>query len=159
MWDPLVRDLRTDFPGAPMELVPAARALARLERAVLAGKVPGFKTLQDLFEDDIHPTPVGKCFAGALHYAMLTGRSPVARRGDLGEARPKRNGQPCMSENSPACGRMEIRRERGTFCNDHHSFDAREKKSVGDEIFLVFHIFRGYCFVVKGLWCCRRSFA
>lgn len=83
MWDGLVRDLRTDFPGASIELIPAARALARLERAVVAGEVPGFKTLQDLFEDDIHPTPVGKYFVGALHYAMLTGRSPVGLPADV----------------------------------------------------------------------------
>lgn len=77
MWDKVVEDLKKDHPGVEIRLIPAARGLARLEAAILKGEVAGMKTLEDCFSDEIHTNPYGKYFIACLHYAMLTGKSPV----------------------------------------------------------------------------------
>lgn len=81
MWDQLVadlaKDLRDDHPGVRVELVPAARGLGRLADAAAAGEVPGFAKIEDFFDDEIHTNPYGKYFVACVHFAVLTGRSPV----------------------------------------------------------------------------------
>jgi hypothetical protein len=57
-------------------LIPQAQALGRLVDAIEAGQVPGFKTKEDIFADDIHLNPYGMYFMACLHYAMLYGRNP-----------------------------------------------------------------------------------
>jgi hypothetical protein len=57
-------------------MIPQAQALGKLVDAIEAGQVPGFKTRDDIFADDIHLNPYGMYFVACLHYAMLFGRSP-----------------------------------------------------------------------------------
>lgn len=77
MWDELVADLKKDHPTVSIRLIPAGRALGALADASAAGTVPGFTSIDAFFDDDIHPNAYGKYFIACLHYAALTGESPV----------------------------------------------------------------------------------
>ena len=77
MWDKLVADLQKAAPAARPALIPAGRGLGMLVDAAEAGTVDGFTALKDFFDDDIHLSVYGKYFVGLMHYAALSGRSPV----------------------------------------------------------------------------------
>lgn len=79
LWQGIVNEVNARMPqGAkPMKLIPAGLGMVRLEDAVLAGRVPGAKTIRDFFRDDIHPTDAGFYYVAMIHYATLTGESPV----------------------------------------------------------------------------------
>jgi polyhydroxybutyrate depolymerase len=77
MWDEALATLRKEHPKTTIDLIPAGRAFAALAKEITAGKVDGFKDWRELFDDDIHPNPYGKYFVACVHYAVLTGRSPV----------------------------------------------------------------------------------
>ncbi|WP_332909057.1 hypothetical protein [Paracoccus binzhouensis] len=62
----------------PMRLIPAGLGMVRLHDAIEAGQVPGASSIRDFFADDIHPTEGGGFYYLAMiHYAALTGKSPV----------------------------------------------------------------------------------
>jgi hypothetical protein len=77
MWDKLVADLQKAVPSARPALIPSGRALGMLVEAAEAGTVDGFTALKDFFDDDIHLSVYGKYFVGLVHYAALSGQSPV----------------------------------------------------------------------------------
>jgi hypothetical protein len=78
MWDAITAGLRAAYPELTVGLIPGARGLAALYDAIAQGTVPGWTAIErDAFEDDIHLNPYGKYFVACLHYAALTGRSPV----------------------------------------------------------------------------------
>ena len=77
MWDAALASLRKEHPKTTIELIPVGRAFATLAKAIKAGKVDGFADMNELFDDEIHPNPYGKYFAACVHYAVLTGQSPV----------------------------------------------------------------------------------
>lgn len=83
MWDRLVADLKKAQPKANLALIPAGRSLGVLADAIADGKVKGFSKFQDVFDDDIHLNPYGKYFVACLHYAALTGKSPVGLPFDI----------------------------------------------------------------------------
>lgn len=70
----------------PVRLVPAGQAMGRLDDAIRAGQVPGLSSLRDLFRDDIHPDDRGFYFIAMVHYATITGKSPVGLTVDLRDA-------------------------------------------------------------------------
>lgn len=77
-WDEVVAGLRSAYPGLQVALIPGARGLAALHDAIARGEVPGWTAIEkDAFDDDIHLNPHGKYFVACLHYAALTGRSPL----------------------------------------------------------------------------------
>lgn len=79
LWQGLADDANRDLPAGrePIRLIPVGQALARLEDAAQAGKVPGISAVQELFRDDIHPDDRGFYFIAMVHYATITGQSPV----------------------------------------------------------------------------------
>jgi hypothetical protein len=87
MWDRVTDEVRAevrkDFKDADLRLIPAARALVSLKGAIDKGEVPGFQAYEDLFDDDIHLNAYGKYFVACVHYAVLTGRSPVGLPGEV----------------------------------------------------------------------------
>lgn len=88
LWKSIVTDANAGRPAEyePIRLIPAGQAMARLSDAIDAGRVPGFTSIRQLFRDDIHPTDVGFYFVALVHYAVLTGESPVGLRADLKNA-------------------------------------------------------------------------
>ncbi|KRW96447.1 hypothetical protein AQY21_09450 [Paracoccus sp. MKU1] len=79
-WQSIVEHVNKDLPeGAePMRLVPVGLGMVRLHDAVKAGKVPGANSIRDFFGDAIHPSEEGGYYYIAMiHYATLTGQSPV----------------------------------------------------------------------------------
>lgn len=82
MWERIV-DKAAEASGARILIIPAGQGMARLADAIERGEVPGFKTARDLFTDDIHVTPYANYFIACLHYAALTGRSPVGLAYDI----------------------------------------------------------------------------
>lgn len=58
-------------------IVPGGAAMARLTDAIAAGTVPGITDIHQLFSDDIHPNDIGFYFLAMVHYAALTGNTPV----------------------------------------------------------------------------------
>jgi hypothetical protein len=63
--------------GVPVTLIPAGQAMGMLADAIAAGKVPGLKRIQDVFEDDIHPNGKGLYFLAMVHAAAISGKTPV----------------------------------------------------------------------------------
>ncbi len=79
-WQAIVDHVNMDLPqGAePMRLIPVGLGMVRLHDAASAGEVPGATSIRDFFRDDIHPTEAGGFYYIAMiHYAALTGKSPV----------------------------------------------------------------------------------
>lgn len=79
LWQTIVDDVNRNLPDLahPMQLVPAGLGMVRLQDAVTAGKVPGVGSIRDFFTDDIHPNTNGFYYVAMIHYAALTGKSPV----------------------------------------------------------------------------------
>ena len=80
LWRSIVDHVNRDLPqGAePMRLVPAGLGMVRLHDAIEAGDIPGARSIRDFFDDDIHPSEArGHYYIAMIHYATLTGKSPV----------------------------------------------------------------------------------
>ncbi len=82
MWE-RIRKAAEQKSGAKIKMIREAQALGALADAVEAGKVPGFKSLQDIFEDDIHLKPPTMYFLACVQYAAILGRSPVGKSTDI----------------------------------------------------------------------------
>jgi hypothetical protein len=77
-------------PGASSEspvivVIPAGPALAKAVEEARAGKLPGFSSEDDFFSDRIHINALGAYAVGCVHYAAITGRSPVGLAADIKE--------------------------------------------------------------------------
>ncbi|HWL58885.1 MAG TPA: hypothetical protein VNQ78_19715 [Paracoccus sp. (in: a-proteobacteria)] len=79
IWQKIVDDVNAGLPELknPMQLVPAGVAMVHLQEAIGEGRVPGMSSIRDVFDDNIHPNPNGWYFITMVHYATLTGESPV----------------------------------------------------------------------------------
>lgn len=78
MWDGIVERVNAAHPGAkPVLLIPVGRVLGAVHDALEAGRIPGWTRIEDLFGDEIHTNNYGKYVVSLVHYAVLTGRSPV----------------------------------------------------------------------------------
>ena len=79
MWRSVVHYINKKIPAsAPrMRIIPGGPALAAVVKAAQAGEVPGFKKLDDFFEDDIHLNMYGRYVIACAHFATMYGRSPV----------------------------------------------------------------------------------
>jgi len=79
IWQKIVDDVNASLPDLknPMRLVPAGAAMVHLHDAIGEGRVPGMTSIRDVFDDNIHPNPNGWYFVTMVHYATLTGESPV----------------------------------------------------------------------------------
>lgn len=63
---------------APLvRLIPAGQAIGRLADAVIAGQVPGIRTLDGLFDDDIHPSEQTLYFLALVNMAVINGKDPA----------------------------------------------------------------------------------
>ncbi len=62
--------------GDGVQIIPAAQALARLDDAIAAGKVPGIDSLDAIFADDIHLNGKGQYFAAMVIAGAITGTTP-----------------------------------------------------------------------------------
>ncbi len=74
-WEGVVRDGAAQS-GMAVALIPAGQAMARLADQVAAGRVPGVKTMDAFFSDDIHLSDKGVYFVALVHLAAITGKSP-----------------------------------------------------------------------------------
>jgi len=82
MWEEIV-EKASEESGVPIRIIPAGQALAAFDDRVQAGKVPGITQTRDYFEDEIHLNPYGKYLVACVHYAALTGKSPVGLPWDI----------------------------------------------------------------------------
>ncbi|MCG9893963.1 MAG: hypothetical protein MH204_00625 [Fimbriimonadaceae bacterium] len=83
-WDRVVAEVNRRHPGAkPMKLIPGASALGLAADEIAAGRVPGLRSINDLFSDDIHLTPLGRFLVACVHYRALTGRPSAGRRWEV----------------------------------------------------------------------------
>ena len=84
MWESVVDYLNTHHsPTHPVQLIPGGQGLARLYDAIAADEVPGLSSIEDLFDDDIHLSNVGKYYIACIHYAVLHDQSPVGLTNQL----------------------------------------------------------------------------
>ncbi|AKF09437.1 hypothetical protein [Sandaracinus amylolyticus] len=77
LWEQIVDGVNATRSGPDMRMIPAGTALARLVDRITAGQVPGYDSAQDLFVDDIHPTPALFYFVACVHFATIYRMSPV----------------------------------------------------------------------------------
>lgn len=68
-----------------IRMLPAGPALAQAVREAEQGKLAGLKGMDDFFSDRIHANALGAYLVGCVHYAGLTGRSPVGLPSDIKE--------------------------------------------------------------------------
>ena len=68
------------------KLIPAGAALVALVEAIEDDLITGITDPADLFSDDVHPDDPGQYFVAMVHYAALTGTSPVGLSNTLGDA-------------------------------------------------------------------------
>lgn len=78
LWQSIVEGVNAQRPnGAPsMRLVPAGQAMGALSDAIDAGRVPGLRSIRDIFEDDIHTNDFGDYFVALLHAGAIYGLDP-----------------------------------------------------------------------------------
>ncbi len=60
-----------------MLIIPAGRALAQLYDSIVANKVPGITSMNQLFSDNIHLTNAGNYFIACVMYGVIHKISPV----------------------------------------------------------------------------------
>lgn len=77
--------------GVPVGIIPAGQAMARLDRAMAAGQVPGLDGLDALFSDAIHLNGKGLYFVAMVQAAALTGKSPEGLPARLTRSWPSRD--------------------------------------------------------------------
>ncbi|MDX2065350.1 MAG: hypothetical protein SFX74_06365 [Fimbriimonadaceae bacterium] len=79
-WDSVVKAINAALPGGtPVRIIPAGTALGQLDDAISAGRVPGLARIRQVFDDDIHLSPLGKYFVACLHYRALFGQPATGR--------------------------------------------------------------------------------
>ncbi len=85
LWQGIADGVNAKLPNGatPMRIIPAGLGMVRLHDAIAAGKVPGADSIRDFFRDDIHPTDAGFYYVAMIHYATLTGASPVGQPAQL----------------------------------------------------------------------------
>ena len=71
----LARTLRGTELGLrrPVAMIPVGHAMARLDARMRAGRVPGYRTVWELYKDGIHLERAGSYLVGCAFYAALTG--------------------------------------------------------------------------------------
>ena len=79
----IVRLLRAELPKLkkPVLLIPAGDVLYALDALMRAGRVPGFTSVRDLYNDGIHLNAVGNYAVKCTFYAVLYRRTPVGLPG------------------------------------------------------------------------------
>lgn len=60
----------------PMRVIPGPKIMAAVFDAITAGTAPGFGSMKDLFEDDIHVNAKGAYLIALAHYAVIYGSDP-----------------------------------------------------------------------------------
>lgn len=84
MWERIVNKVNAARPGAPpIKIIPGGTVLAALSDAIDDGQFTEWKSIRDLFSDDIHTNHYGKYAVALAHYAVLTGKSPVGLTSNL----------------------------------------------------------------------------
>lgn len=79
-WQEVADQVNASRPaGSPaMRVIPGPKIMAAVLDAISAGTAPGLTTIQDLFEDTIHPNARGAYLIALAHYAVIYGRDPRA---------------------------------------------------------------------------------
>lgn len=84
MWERIVRKVNEDRPGkAPIRFIPGGSILAAVSDAIDAGQIPEWKSIEDLFSDEIHINRYGQYVMTLAYYAAITGKSPVGASADV----------------------------------------------------------------------------
>jgi hypothetical protein len=76
LWRDLAAQASARLGGAPVQVIPAGQAFARLSDAIDAGRVPGHDSITQFFADDIHPNGKGLYFLALVHAATIDGKDP-----------------------------------------------------------------------------------
>lgn len=78
-FEKLVAALRKDYgeEGVTIRMVPVGDVLLELDREAKAGKVPGLKSVEELYVDGIHFGEKGSFVVGSTYYVTLFKASPV----------------------------------------------------------------------------------
>lgn len=81
LWQGIVGQVNAGLPpeARPMRLVPAGLGMVRLHDAISQGQVPGAGSIRDFFRDNVHPNEAGFYYVAMIHYASLTGESPLGQ--------------------------------------------------------------------------------
>lgn len=81
LWQGIVQQVNAGLPpeAPPMQLVPAGLGMVRLYDAIGQGQVPGADSIRDFFSDNVHPNDAGFYYVAMIHYASLTGDSPLGQ--------------------------------------------------------------------------------
>lgn len=76
-WEHIVDRAEARDPSLHFDIVPGGQSLAALVDAIDTGEVPGVRSVDALFHDTIHPSPLGAYFMSLVHVSTLTRRSPL----------------------------------------------------------------------------------
>jgi hypothetical protein len=93
LWESLTVAANAARPeGAPpVRLIPAGQAMGRLSDAIASGEVPGLSSIDELFDDEIHPSAKGLGFLALVHIAAISGQSPEGLPAKLTRHWPSRD--------------------------------------------------------------------
>lgn len=84
MWGRIVKQVNDSRPGSPaIQIIPGGSILAAVSDAIDAGEIPEWKSINDLFSDDIHINRYGQYIMTLAYYAAITGKSPVGASSDV----------------------------------------------------------------------------
>lgn len=76
--DKQITSLNKKFGKQVLFVVPMGQAVIALREKVIAGQVPGIKTQEQLFTDQLgHPGPVMQALEAYCHYAVIYRKSPI----------------------------------------------------------------------------------
>lgn len=84
MWARIVETVNHRHPGQhPVRIIPGGPVLAAISDAIVAGEVAEWKSIRDLFSDDIHINQYGKFVMAMTFYSMITGRQADGLPSDI----------------------------------------------------------------------------
>ena len=78
----LALELRKAYPRLKIHMVPVGHVMYKLDQQMKAGKVPGFKTIWDVYADGIHLNNVGSYVVGCTYFATLYKENPKGLPGE-----------------------------------------------------------------------------
>lgn len=78
-FDQLLSEVNSQAPflNRPAKIVPVGEVMYELDRKMIAGEVPGYSSVYQLYRDGIHLGELGSYLVACTYYATLTKRSPV----------------------------------------------------------------------------------
>ena len=76
-WEGIADSVSPKVGSPAMQIIPGGQAMALLYDEILAGRVPGVSSIDELFVDDIHPGDIGNYYIALVQFSVIYEQNPA----------------------------------------------------------------------------------